>query len=104
MNCPNCNSEEVFKETLNQNGMYYLECPNCGVHFINNTALKADTDETYFRESYAAMALQGILSNPVYLNELKVTAAENDEDTCDVVAQMCKVYADALADELKKGK
>ena len=55
MKCPNCNKEAVFKETLNQNGIYYLECPYCGVHFINNTALKAESDETYFRESYAAM-------------------------------------------------
>ena len=93
MKCPNCNSEEVFRETINRNGDYYLECPNCGVHFINTTQLSAKMDESCQRESFAAMAMLGILSSQqgpyVYIPE-------------DAANKAVK-YADALIAELKKG-
>lgn len=99
MKCPNCNKQAVFTETMDHNGNYYLECPNCGIHFVNTTQLRADMDESYQREYFAVMAMQGLLSNPIVCEK---SEADVRPVIPERIAMLAVAHADALIAELKK--
>jgi hypothetical protein len=104
MKCPNCNKQAVFTETINYRGDYYLECPHCGIHFINTTSTIQEPDFQYIRTHAAIMAMRGLLSarcsaggsGRLYYREAGNYVINEEE-----AAKYAIKYADALINKLK---
>lgn len=62
------------------------------------------TQKEEFRYQYAGMAMQAHISNKAFMKNLEIEFEKRKNDIPKAVAAYAVDYADALIDELEKGK